>query len=381
MSSNLHFFPQNYNEARQKFLGLIGAFNCPKLLESWKVPSRTDDDLVVDAAYFPPSEKPDKLFIIISGTHGLEAYAGHAIQAMFLKEIFPNLDRSTSGFLVVHSLNPWGFKHHRRGTENEVNLNRNCSANDDLYKTKNDESVRLSDKYVPKKPVDSLKSYFLQNMRQDGGRLKIGDQSFDEIIKSVGMGQYSSPSGLEFGGFGPEPQIAKLRDKLKELIPQFKDIVLFDLHTGLGHRARLHLLTGDTEGSVDPAFFKELFHVEVDRDVYELTPADDEGFYSTYGATNNMFPEIAKAPQRVAALTMEFGTLGHSIPEQIEGLNQWLLEHQGGLYGYATPELEKIVKKNYLEKFFPSDLSWRDKVVVAARELFLRVFRRAHLLK
>jgi hypothetical protein len=381
MSSNLHFFPQNYNEARQKFLSLIGTLDCPKSLESWKVPSRTDADLAVDVAYFPASAKPDKLFIIISGTHGLEAYAGHAIQAMFLKEIFPKLDRSTSGFLVVHSLNPWGFKHHRRGTENEVNLNRNCSASDDLYKTKNDESVRLSEKYVPKKPVDSLKSYFLQNMRQDGGRLKIGDQSFDEIIKAVGMGQYSVPSGLEFGGFGPEPQIAKLRDKLKELIPQFKDIVLFDLHTGLVHRARLHLLTGDTDGSVDPAFFKELFHVEADRDVYEFTPADDEGFYSTYGATNNMFPEIAKPPQRVAALTMEFGTLGHSIPEQIEGLNQWLLEHQGGLYGYATPELEKIVKKNYLEKFFPSDSSWRDKVVVAARELFLRVFRRAHLLK
>lgn len=381
MSSHLHFFPQNYKDARQKFLNLVGALDCPKTLESWTVPSRTDGDLAVDAVYFPPSRKPEKLFVIISGTHGLEAYAGHAIQAMFLKEIFPRLDRSTSGLFIVHSLNPWGFKHHRRGTENEVNLNRNCSAGDELYKIKNEESVRLSDKYVPKKPVDSLKSYFLQNMRQEGGRLKIGDQSFDEIIKAVGMGQYSSPSGLEFGGFGPEPQIAKLRDKLKELIPQFKDIVLFDLHTGLGHRARLHLLTGDTERSVDEGFFKELFHVEADRDVYEFTPAQDEGFYSTYGATNNMFPEIAKTSQRVAALTMEFGTLGHSIAEQIEGLNQWLLEHQGALYGYATPELEKTVKQNYLEKFFPNDPNWKDKVVIAAQELFLRVFRRARLLK
>lgn len=380
MNPNLHFFPKNYDDARQRFLEIVKAIGSPKHLESWNVPSKVEKDLTVDTAYFPPAEKGDTLYVMISGTHGLEAYAGHAIQAMFLREIFPKLDRKHTGFFVVHSLNPWGFKHHRRSTENEVNLNRNCSASDDLYKTKNDESVRLSNKYVPKKPVDSLKSYFLQNMRQEGGKTVIGENSFDEVIKTVGMGQYTDKNGLEFGGFGPEPQIAKLRDKLKELIPQFKDIVLFDLHTGLGHRARLHLLTGDTEGSVDPGFFKELFDVEKDRDVYEFTPAEDEGFYSTFGATNNMFPEIAKSPQRVIALTLEYGTLGHSIPEQIEGLNQWLLEHQGGLYGYATPELEKKVKSNYLEKFFPNDATWKDKVIVAARELFLRVFIRASIL-
>jgi hypothetical protein len=217
-------------------------------------------------------------------------------------------------------------------------------------------------------------------MRQEKGNLYFGDQTLDEIIKVVGMGQFKAREGLEFGGFGPEPQIAKLVAKLQELIPQYEDIVLLDLHTGLGHRARLHLLTGDTEGSVHPELFKELFHVDEDREVYEFTPADQEGFYATFGATNNIFPEIAKPPQRIAALTMEFGTLGHDLPSQIEGLNQWLLEHQGGLYGYKTEEIEIMVKRNYLEKFFPSDPEWRKKILGAAEELFRRVFARADLL-
>lgn len=378
-NSYLEYFPKNYNDARQRFLNLLKEQTLPHQLETWKIDGAKDNDLAVDAAYFPPMGSGGKLFVMISGVHGLEAYAGHAIQMLFLKEFMPKIDRTSAGFLIVHSLNPYGFKHHRRSTENEVNLNRNCSADDELYKTKNDESLDLSRKFVPTKPVDSLKSFFLQNMRQENGKLMIGEYTFDEIIKTVGMGQYSDKNGLEFGGFGPEPQIAKLREKLKELIPQFKDIVLLDLHTGLGHRARLHLLTGDTAGSVDPQFFKELFDVEADKDVYEFTPAEHEGFYKTFGATNNMFPEIAKPPQRVAALTMEFGTLGHSIPEQIEGLNQWLLEHQGGLYGYATPELQRTIQKNYLEKFFPSDSEWRIKVIIAARELLRRVLKRASL--
>jgi hypothetical protein len=374
------FFPLNYQNARERFLALRQQAVGQKSLDTWHVPSATENDLYTDTLYLPPHSKKRTLFVFISGVHGLEAYAGHAIQAMALKEFFPKVIRAETGFYFVHSLNPYGFKHHRRNTEAGVNLNRNCSASPALYSIKNEESVRLSQRFIPARPVDGPVCELLRRRRDQNGKIFFEDVPLDDFIKSTGLGQYTDPTGLEFGGFGPEPQVTLLTKALREILPGYKDIVLFDLHTGLGERARLHLLTGDTEGCVHPDLFRELFDPANDRDVYEFTPADSEGFYQTHGATNNIFPELALTGQRVCAMTMEFGTLGHSLEAQMLSLNQWLLEHQGHFYGYATPELERLVRSDYLEKFFPRDPKWREAIIHVSREFLGRVFTRSHIL-
>ncbi len=379
--ADLDLFPKNYEDARARFLKLAAQAEGPKVSDRWVVPSATGDNFTVDTVYFPPLNKSKTLFVIISGVHGLEAYAGHAIQAMAMSELLPKLNRADAGFFFIHSLNPYGFKNHTRGTEAGVNLNRNCSAFPDLYRTKNEESIRLSDRFIPKEPVDSERCFLLRQMRKEGEKIFFDDVSLDEFIKGSGLGQFTSREGLEFGGFQPEPQIAKMTEALKNILPGFEDIVLFDLHTGLGERARLHLLTGDVEGCVDPQLFAQLFKPEEDRSVYDFTPAESEGFYQTLGATNNIFPELATAGQRICAMTMEFGTLGHTLDHQLESLNQWLREHQGSLYGYANPDLGNEVRADYLEKFFPKDPEWRRQILATSREFLTRVFRRAGVLR
>lgn len=378
--ADLDFFPKNYEDARRRFLALSEKAAGPKSTGSWKIPSALPENFTVDTLYLPPLQKPKTLFVIISGVHGLEAYAGHGIQAMAMSELLPHVDRSHAGFLFIHSLNPYGFKYHRRGTEAGVNLNRNCSAHPGLYKIKSPGSLRLSDRFIPKKPVDSERCHLLQKMKRDGKKIFFDEVSLDEFIKGVGIGQFESAEGLEFGGFKPEPQIEKMTETLRAIMPSYDDVVLFDLHTGLGDRARLHLLTGDVDGCVDPKLFAEIFHPGDDREVYDFTPADSEGFYQTHGATNNIFPELAKPGQRICAMTMEFGTLGHDLDAQLSSLNQWLLEHQGSLYGYATPALSEKVRADYLEKFFPADPEWRRRVLATSREFFTRVFKRSKIL-
>lgn len=378
-SPHLAHFPADYFEARKRFL----EYSAGPGRESgkWRIPSGQDFDLYVDHVYLPPLKKPDRLFTIVSGIHGLEAYAGSAIQSMFFTEILPLLDRSNSGFLVVHCMNPFGFKYHRRCTENEVNLNRNCSTASDLFEIKNPESLKLSERFVPQKPVDSLECELLKQMKREGSQVSFGGIPMDEFTKAVSQGQYSSPDGLEFGGHGPEPQVRALSERLQQLIPLFSDIILLDLHTGLGERGRMHLLSDDHPRSINASLFAELFDRQSDRDVYEFTPSDAEGFYPTYGALNGLFPEIASPEQRVCALTMEFATLGHDLAAQIDGLNRWMLEHQGAHYGYANAELERQVKEWYLERFFPKEDAWKANVLNLSKELFTRVLVRAGLLK
>ena len=146
------YFPLNYHDSRKRFSELINKFEGAQI-EKWAIPSKTDDDLFVDSAYWAPLKSPQTLFVVTSGIHGSETYAGSAILQMFLQEIMPKLDRSHLGVLLVHAMNPYGFKHHRRTTENGVNLNRNFSINGELFKTRNLDSEKMHDKFFKREKV------------------------------------------------------------------------------------------------------------------------------------------------------------------------------------------------------------------------------------
>ena len=122
--------------------------------------------------------------------------------------------------------------------------------------------------------------------------------------------------------------------------------------------------------------FSELFKPEQDQDIYSFTPADTEGFYPVFGATNAMFAELTEDHQRTCAVTMEFGTLGHSMEQQLEGLNRSLIEHQGHHYGFASAALENEAVKLNFERSYPSDDGWKKSVLSAAEILFKRFLDR-----
>lgn len=44
---------------------------------------------------------------------------------VFWQEIYPTIDTTNTGVLVVANVNPYGMKYHRRYNENNVDLNRN----------------------------------------------------------------------------------------------------------------------------------------------------------------------------------------------------------------------------------------------------------------
>lgn len=366
-------FPKNYDDAVAKFRSATSALGGQDGV--WKV----GPGLEVDHLYWPAVKERQTLFILMSGVHGPESYAGHGIQMLFLRDIWPKLKRDRCGVFLVHSLNPYGFKNHRRGTEAGVNLNRNCSIFDELYRIENQISLDMSARFVPKKPLSSFESPLMRDSRREGEKIWFGspEVSLDDYIRAVAPGQFVTSEGLEFGGKGPEPQIRSLIARLKEILPGYRDVVFLDLHTGLGHRGRLHLLLGDKKGCVDTSLFKEILDPAADADSYEYTPNDQQGFYPTFGSTNDLLAELVQPPQRLCAFTMEFGTYGHDFDSQLKSLNIWMAEHQGGCYGYETPELERTVRAEHLEKFFPASEAWRDSVLAASHKIFSRILQRS----
>ena len=63
--------------------------------------------------------------MLISGTHGVEGFAGSALQVGLLDEGIQNELSPESAVLMIHAINPYGMAHLRRFNEDNVDLNRN----------------------------------------------------------------------------------------------------------------------------------------------------------------------------------------------------------------------------------------------------------------
>lgn len=370
------YFPKNYQESRAEFNSMTKQIQAPCETGNWKIASKTSDDLSVDYAWLPPLKTPEKLLVLITGIHGSETYTGAAVLKLFIEEILPQTNRDDLGIFIVHAMNPFGFKNHRRCTENNVNLNRNFSVSGNMFNLKNSESIRLNELFLSREPVSTEKSKLAQSFHMKDQKAFFGDVSLDHLTKAVSAGQFEKEKDLEYGGQKLEPQTKALIDKMNELMPQFQDVVALDIHTGLGDRGRLHLLTDSDKRSLNPDLFSTIFKPAEDNEFYVFTSADTEGFYEVHGSTNSMYSELVKGSQRVCAVTLEFGTLGHSFEQQMEDMNVSTLDHQGHLYGYADEKLkQKILAANF-QRSYPDDDKWRTQVLTAAEGFLTRVLSR-----
>src|SRR5713226_484066 len=118
-------YSQTYVEARSRFLDAAAARGARR--DSFLnpcMPGPDGEQLRTDLAYIGPAA-PARLLLCVSGTHGIEGFAGSAIQTGLLREGFPAGRPAGLGLLLVHALNPCGFAYRRRVNEDNVDVNRN----------------------------------------------------------------------------------------------------------------------------------------------------------------------------------------------------------------------------------------------------------------
>jgi predicted deacylase len=372
-------FPKNYETARADFLREAAVIRnrAPEAdLQSFQVPSAMDQDLFVDDLFVPASGSATSLLVLTSGVHGLEASLGSAVQIQFMREFLSPLIAKGTAVWIVHCLNPYGFKHGRRTTEANINLNRNFGTAPETFRTPNEGYKKLS-------------SHFEKNKRARGGPLhkfatlsfllkRLFTKEFDaqSLSQAISQGQFTNPRGLEYGGSEPTPQADYFRRRFETIAHPFAEIVLIDLHTGLGLEKRLHLLTGfDVAKCVHPETFQRLFRPYEESELYEFNSGDEKGFYQTIGDINTMVAELAPE-KRVVALTFEFGTLGNGLLSKADSLSRLWLENQGAHYGFATKAHERSIRQKFKDLFEPQDPAWQQNALRITRDIFTRLVQR-----
>lgn len=361
---NLRFYSDDYLESRASFINSseVLQIKYPNTMSgSFLVPSKIDHDLTVDYLYIPAHSDSAKILVISSGVHGIEAYTGSAVQQMFIEE-FVNKDLlQNTGVLLIHGINPYGFKYGRRVSENNVDLNRNSYFNDDLYSTVNEGYPIVNDLINPKEPL-SLSGFFHRFFFIKAVN-EIRKKSMSVLRQAVLQGQYEYPEGLYFGGHDQEPQIDSLMLVIKEICTPYEEILAFDIHTGYGERSSMHLFPNPVEEGLKIEM-EELF------EGYRIDWGDTDDFYTVTGDFVNLVGQL-NPNKKFIPMTLEFGTMdSQTTLGSIKSLQIMIAENQGVQYGYTSKKDQNEISQMLLEMYYPSSPVWKSHCIDQSRQMF-----------
>lgn len=330
------YFSANYQEARLKFQD--AARSNGGRVESYENPTvgPNKEPLFTDVAIFGP-ENPVNILVLSSGMHGVEGFAGSAMQTGLLKAgVLESLGPDT-GLVLVHAVNPYGFAHLRRMNEDNVDLNRNFLDHslphpqnpgyEELAKSIAPESINLwSD-------TKARLHFFIYRIWHDA----------DALRTAISKGQYTHPLGLFYGGLDDAWSNKIIRTIAKQHLANAKRMTAIDFHTGLGPYGETELRMNVPKNS--PEYLRA---IKCWSDPIKTT--DPHG--SFIKALPGMMPETD-----VTAATLEFGTFPSMDVLWALREENWL-HHHGNIEGVDSQQ----IKKNLLEAFYPSDEYWKELV-------------------
>ncbi len=364
------WFSTGYAAARDRFRSDCEALRTGRdaYCRHWSVPSPTDPDLTIDYGFF--SRGGDRLLVIQSGIHGTEAASGSAVESYAMHVYVPALLARGVDVLVIHAMNPWGFKYGRRNDEANVNLNRNFSPDGSVYGIKNQNYTRFRALMEPQGPVGSVTWNSLRGSFQFlGGVIESGFKT-KPLSDGLDNGQYEYPKGVNFGGYGPRPQTMFLKLVIAPILARpWRKTLYLDFHTGLGDYGVLSAILGIHPAKGPLAELKTNFGPLQNQNI-KIVTGDSPGFFPTFGDVIDFVPSLSSQADSFLAVTMEYGTLGTDPISQLRSVNRMILENQKYNFGCDSADVCDEIDANTREMFNPVDPIWRGKVMTEADLVF-----------
>lgn len=366
------YYCKTYAACRAAFREAAKPYAAQGETGEWRIPSRTDGDLTTDYLYLPAKGSPRNLLVLTSGVHGVEGFAGSAIQRLFLAEILPKLDRQNLGVLVVHGINPFGMKYLRRVSENNVDLNRNFDVDTKLFETRNEGYRKLVALLNPQTPATSgtltRVGFYYKAIRA------LTRDSLKTLREAVLAGQYEYPTGLYFGGKQFEPQKKLLEDALLDRARAYHNVLVLDLHTGYGKKGVMHLFASPYETPEVERLTKALFAG------YPIDEASSKDFYANSGDFSVYVTKLLlREKKQVIPMTLEYGTFDNqSYYGSIESLRRMINENQLHHHGAKGSSTATRIRSQFMELYFPDNRGWRERIMETSARwipVFLERFR------
>jgi len=379
------YFHTSFEASRAAFLAAVAAKKDAgidvtvndRALATWIDDSTLKTDFVFFKSGAASGSK--RLLVISSGVHGIEGYTGSAVQTLFVREQVEAVLAQGVDVLVIHGINAHGFKAKSRYTEARVDLNRTWFASD-TFPTGLDDGgyAQFNDLFnpdgVPRFGRLDFKAFVLTELTPNIGAITSG-----RLTKAAGIGQYTHPKGIIYGGKDFQPHRAMVLAELKERFSQYDRVMGWDLHTGLGKK-QMQMLPNPPYNPEIGELRKKVFQVN-GRTIEETGGID---FYSSHGDFSDFvcqtYDKIKPAGTCVSML-LEYGTLMpadwdspqfslgiKSSLDQAYTLYVNIRENQMHHHG-AKEEDRAEMRKAYEGLFFPEETAWRSMVITEARAM------------
>lgn len=347
------YFSKTYGVARSRFIAAACAVGARMDEVNLDARGPADLPLAIEIAWIG-SQLPSRVVIHSSGIHGVEGFAGSAVQLALLDS--PLEIPQDAALVLVHCLNPYGMAWLRRVNENNVDLNRNFIL-DDQRRTGVAEIYRVLDPLL--NPASLRPGPDLFYLRAFQSILKYG---MPALRQAVAEGQYEYPRGLFYGGSafeqGPMQYLGWLSLHLKSV----RRLVAIDVHTGLGKwgEEALYLRTG--RDLQDEA---ATLSGQLERSV--LIDAVAHGAYEIRGMLSGAFSMLDPAPDW-SFILQEFGTYpALRVINALRLENYWHHQCNAGTEHWSKQKLKHMLA--------PENLDWRTSVVDRGVSLCKRVMR------
>lgn len=309
--------PVDYGAAREAFLA--AAEETGYRLLRFRLPHEDSADLFQDYALW--RRDPTRVLVHLSGVHGVEGFAGSAIQRALVAE---TPAANGPSLLFVHAVNPYGMAFYRRANSHNVDLNRNYRHGP---AAPNPHYARFDAFLHPATPA-GLRWGWASGLLQ---RLSLGPAATTQAIAS---GQVSHPRGLFFMGHQVQREIQLVQEILRVHCAEARTLLALDVHTGLG------------------AYGEETLFPEGNTP-WNALDAKTRALYQNQGKLSTALAEaVPKAEFRYAL--QEFG-----VRSAARTLGALRLENFEWHRRPAGTERPPFVRDAMLNAFFPADPAWR----------------------
>jgi predicted deacylase len=258
-------------------------------------------------------DRTRRTVLIVSGTHGVEGFAGSALQRRWLDQRASTMPDDVR-VVLVHALNPYGFAWTRRVDERNVDLNRN-SLDWSRPPPDNPGYDEIADLLVPPRWDPATRQRTTAALLEHATRVGL-----DRMQAVVSGGQYAHPTGVFYGGAEPSWSTDWLRAWAPTALADVDELVVIDLHTGLGpfgHGELIgHAATSSSAHRDAVALWGDVRSMVDGQSVSARLSGDWLGTIDELAPTS-----------RTAAVALEFGTVDTVTVLQALRADAWLHAH------------------------------------------------------
>jgi hypothetical protein len=366
-------FSSSYAQARVKFLEAAATAGLAITSFAHPLKGKDGEDLAMDVA-LDGSPDAKEVLIVSSACHGVEGYCGSGVQVFALNDQEWREKAKAAGVAVlyIHALNPYGFSHIRRVTNENVDLNRNFQ---DFSKalpatTDNPGYASLHDLLLPKEwpptpeNIAACADWMSARSQKDS---KNPDEAsgLRAFQQAVTRGQYTHANGLFYGGNAPTWSNLTLRKVLRQYAQKCEKLAWIDLHTGLGpngYGERIFACKDDAAAYARASrWWGNAGNPSGETPVTSIYNGSSASAFLTGLMWISVYEEAPQA--EYTAIAMEYGT--QPVNEVLGALraDHWLANHPE-----ASPELAKQIKQQLMDAFYTDTDVWKGQIVSQARQ-------------